>query len=136
MKAKNIIWMLCALLGQNIAQAADRFDNPPPEVKEVIVRINDAYVPSGFDSESESYVVVNGLFPNSCYQWKDALVVHKNEKNLHDVRAMAVVKQGLCLMVLIPYTKEVKLGKLKSGDHMIRFENGDGTYFEKPLHID
>jgi hypothetical protein len=45
-----------------------------PAVKEIVIGINDVFVPAGFDSESDAYVVVSGLFPNGCYQWKGASV--------------------------------------------------------------
>ena len=38
-------------------------------------------------------------------------------------------------MVLIPYTKEVAIGKLDKGSHTLRFMNGDGTYIEKKLDV-
>jgi hypothetical protein len=39
-------------------------------------------------------------------------------------------------MVLVPFQKEVRLGKFEAGKHTLRFENGDGTYFEKTLVIE
>lgn len=105
-----------------------------PAEKEVIVGINDAYVPGGFDSVSDVFVVVNGLFPNGCYRWARADVAHNG--TVHEVRSVAKVSQGLCLMVLVPFTKEVRLGAIGAGAHSIRFMNGDGTYLEKTLQIE
>jgi hypothetical protein len=39
-------------------------------------------------------------------------------------------------MVLVPFNKEVKLGKLNAGKHTLKFLNGDGTYLEKTLTIE
>lgn len=106
-------------------------ENP---TKEVIVGLNDVFVPGGFDSEADSYVVVSGVFPNGCYKWKGAEVRHNGYA--HEVISKAAVSQGMCLMVLVPFTKDVKLGKLETGKHTLRFLNGDGTYFEKNLVIE
>lgn len=133
MKKLFIIWIGIAL-GAASAMAEG---NPPSQgdAKEVVVGINDAYVPSGFDSTSESFVVVSGLFNNSCYKSKTAEVNHVGPL-LHEVRAKAMVTEGLCLMVLVPFHQEVQLGKLSVGDHSIHFVNGDGTYWEKHLTIE
>ena len=106
-----------------------------PTEKEVVVGVNDAYVPGGFDSTSDVFVVVNGLFPNSCYKWSRADINHADALT-HEVKSVAKVSQGMCLMVLVPFTKEVRLGVLGSGDHKVRFLNGDGTYLEKGLVIE
>lgn len=103
--------------------------------KEITVSISDAYIPGGFDSEADSYVVVNGLFPNGCYSWKGALVNHLTNTT-HEIQSKATVRQGGCIMVLVPFSKEVRLGKLQSGNHLLRFLNGDGTYLEKNMHIE
>lgn len=103
--------------------------------KEQVVGMNDAYIPSGFDSKSEAFVVVSGIFPSGCYQWKTGKVEHVSPV-LHEVRAVANMFEGLCIMVMVPYQKEVQLGKLAAGDHTIRFMNGDGTFFEKKLNIE
>lgn len=108
--------------------------NQPAE-KEVVVGVNDAYVPGGFDSSSDVYVVVNGLFPNGCYRWARAEVTHP-EQAVHEVRSIARVSQGMCLMVLVPFTKEVRVGVIGAGEHKVRLMNGDGTYLEKSLTIE
>ncbi len=103
--------------------------------KEVQIGINGAFVPAGFDSSSDVYVIVNGVFPNGCYRWSRAEVTHHG-KFAHQVKSFASVSQGMCIMVLIPFQKEVRLGKFAPGKHMLRFESGDGTYLEKELIVE
>jgi|SRR3989344_3506938 len=105
------------------------------EARDAIVQISDVYIPSHLTADSESYVVVYGLYSNSCYRWKDAIVMHREEEFEHIIEAHAMVQQGMCLMVLVPFSQEVKLGRLKMGTHMLRFINGDGTFFEKMMHV-
>jgi hypothetical protein len=101
---------------------------------EKVVAISDAYVPSGFDSTSDSFVVLNGWFPNSCFKLEKTEVKHVGPF-LHEVTTKALVTEGLCLAVIIPFHKEVQLGKLATGDHTLHFMNGEGTYLEKHLMI-
>lgn len=103
--------------------------------REVQIGINGVYVPGGFDSSSDVFVVVNGIFQNGCYKWKRADVDHKDAYN-HVVKSVASVSEGMCIMVLIPFQKEVRLGKFAPGKHTLRFENGDGTYLEKNMNIE
>lgn len=103
--------------------------------KDVTVSINDVFVPGGFDSEADSYVVVSGLFPNGCYHWKEAKVTNTGTYS-HDIQSVAAVNQGMCIMVLVPFTKEVRLGQLASGTHTLKFINGDGTYLQKTLVVE
>jgi hypothetical protein len=131
MTFKMILSVLAlSVVGMQAANAADY-----GETREQVVAINDAYIPSGFDSSSDAFAVVNGLFPNSCYRFRTAKVEHIGPA-LHEVRAYATVTEGLCLMVLVPYSKEVQLGKLAVGQHAIRFVSGDGTFWEKSLTIE
>lgn len=103
--------------------------------KEMPIGFNDVFVPGGFDSNSDSYVVLSGMFPNGCYKWSGADVSHEAD-NVHVISGAARVSQGMCPMVIIPFTKEVRLGKLGVGTHSIRVQNGDGTYLEKRLVIE
>lgn len=103
--------------------------------KDIQVGFSDAYIPSGFDSNSDAFIVANGIFPNGCYRWKDASVKNTSEMN-HEIRATASVSQGMCLMVLVPFSKEIRLGKLSVGNHVVRLMNGDGTFIEKQINIE
>jgi hypothetical protein len=102
--------------------------------REVFISINDVFVPSEAKSNGDSYVVVNGMYPNSCYRWSRSEVAHPSEFK-HSVRLAAMVSEGMCLMVLVPYNKEISLGQLSPGEHTLRFVNGDETYFERTLTI-
>ncbi len=129
---KTFAKLALALVGAIvISQAA----HAGAEEREVQVGFSDAFIPSGFDSNSDSFVVASGLFPNGCYRWKESDVRHPST-NVHEIRASATVSQGMCLMVLVPFTKEIHLGKLSIGNHAVRLINGDGTYIEKQLNIE
>lgn len=106
-----------------------------PAEKEVQIGISGAFVPGGFDSSSDAYVIVNGVFQNGCYKWKRADVSSTGEFT-HEIRSIATVTQGMCIMVLIPFQKDVRLGQLPTGKHILKFLNGDGTYLEKSLVVE
>ena len=112
------------------------FATQTQESIEVQIGINDVFVPGGFDAESDVYVVASGVFPNSCYSFKEAVVSQDKDTNIFSVNTMATVDQGMCLMVLVPFQKEVSLGVLGSGNHTIHFMSGDGTYLEKKIEIE
>lgn len=133
MKSLSAIFLSLLLGSSSLALASTRSDEAAK--REVVVGVSDAFVPGGFDSEADAYVVVSGIFQNGCYSWKRGDVTNKSEFE-HEIRSIATVSQGMCLMVLIPFQKEVKLGKLPSGKHALRFMNGDGTYMEKSLVVE
>lgn len=125
-----IMTVLMALTGLN-ASAIDIFEKNHKEV----VSVSDVYIPSGFDSGSDAFIVVNGFFNNGCYSWDGADVMLKDEFT-REVKVNANVREGLCTMALEPYTKEIRLGQLVAGTHTLRFDNGDGTYFEKSFEVE
>lgn len=107
----------------------------PPVSKDVTIALTDVFVPGGFDSSSDTYIVASGIFPNGCYKWKG--VSRKDVSAFeHELTSVASVSQGMCIQVLIPFTKEVRLGKLNAGTHTLRFLSGDGTFIEKSLAIE
>ncbi len=110
-------------------------DAASPVSKDVVIAINDIFVPGGFDSTSDAYVVVNGIFPNGCYKWKGA--TREDISNFeHEITSMASVSQGMCIQVLVPFTKDVRLGQLDAGTHTLRFKSNDGTYIQKNLVVE
>lgn len=120
--------VIAGLFGVSMANAA-------VDQKEVQVGFSDAFIPGGFDTNSDVFVVASGLFPNGCYRWNDSKVNHLDSRT-HEISASASVSQGMCIMVLVPFTKEIHLGKLEQGVHAVRLLNGDGTYIEKRLQIE
>lgn len=130
MKAlKTILTITAVILMPLMAEAKEG------DVHEKVVGAIDVYVPSGFDTSSDAFVVANGFFPHSCYKLKGAKVDHVSA-TLHEVTLLADVTEGLCLTVIIPFHKEVQLGRLAAGQHKVRFVNGDGTYMERNLTIE
>jgi len=105
-----------------------------PQTKDIAIGVNEVYIPGGLVANSDILVVASGLFPNGCYRWKGATVHHSDDFN-HEVQAYATVSQGMCIMVLVPFTKEIPLGKLVKGEHTLKFLNGDGTYLLKTMTI-
>jgi hypothetical protein len=129
MKIQSIVTALAIFGFAGVASAQNL------TVKEVAVSVTDAYIPSGFDSKSEAYVVVNGLFPNTCYALSEPKVDHKTATS-HEIQTMAKVTPGICIRVFVPFNKEISLGYLATGKHNIKFLADDGTYFEKSLVIE
>lgn len=127
---------LSILMSLVVALCAFNVSAEEVPAKEIVIGIHDAFVPGGFDSESDVYIVASGLFPNSCYSWQAAKVTTDKQANITEVKATALVSQGMCLMVLVPFSKEIHLGVLGSGEHKVRFMAGDGTYLEKTISIE
>ena len=99
------------------------------------IGVSDVYVPSNFDSRSDAFVVVSGFFPHSCYKLTEAKVSHVRD-NVHEIRIYAEVTEGLCLTVIVPFHKEVQIGKLSVGEHTLRFLSDDGTRMERKITIE
>jgi len=101
---------------------------------EQIVGVSDVYVPNGFDTNAEAFVVVNGLFPNGCYKIKEVRVRNVGSMT-QEITTSATVTEGLCLTVIVPFHHEARLGQLAAGVHKLRFLNGDKTFIEKEILI-
>jgi hypothetical protein len=97
------------------------------------LNVNNVVIPSGFDN-SDATAFISGLYPNSCYSW-DKAEVKDVDATTHEVRSFAKVRGGMCLMVIIPFTEEIHLGRLDAGHHTLRFMNGDGTFLEKTVDV-
>jgi hypothetical protein len=131
MKTSTAVFLSIASLMISISAKAA----PAPASKEVTVALNDIFVPGGFDSASESYVVVNGIFPNGCYKWKGATRTDVTDLE-HEITPVATVSSGMCIQVLVPFMKDIRLGRLSVGSHVLRFLSNDGTFIEKNLTIE
>ncbi len=105
------------------------------DVHEEIVAINDISIPAQFHSESEVYIFVFGWLPSSCYELKEIKIEHLSA-TLHQVSARALVVEAICLAIIIPFQREIHLGKMVAGEHILRFLNNNGTSWEEKLRIE
>ena len=130
---KNSLKVLLAVLSFSFASVV-LADNAPV-TKEVVIAVNNVFVPAGFDSQTDAYVVLSGIFPNGCYQWSRSQVKDVTTFE-HEITSVATVSQGMCIQVLIPFSRDVKLGKLATGKHNLKFLSNDGTYLEKNMVVE
>lgn len=105
-----------------------------PLANEVQIRINTVIVSGPYDPNTDVSVAVQGLFQNSCYAWSRAEVRNIDDYN-HEIKTFASVQQSPCLMILTPFEQEIHFGRLLSGEHNLKFLNGDGTYLEDSLSV-
>lgn len=131
---KHTLTMIALVTGMGFSAASHAAD--APKSHEQTIGISEAYIPGGFSSDTDAYVVVSGMFPNSCYHFSRADVRDGIVAMTHEVRLYANVAEGLCLMVQVPFTQEVRLGQLERGEHTLRFVNGDNTFFERKIVIE
>lgn len=127
MKSLIIALMLLGSAGQTVTAEI--------VTKELPITVSDVLIPSRVSRDTDVNAVVSGMFSNTCYRWSRG-EVKKESANRLTIRAYAWVEQTMCLMVLVPYTKEINIGKLPAGEYTLRFINGDDTYFEKTLTVD
>jgi hypothetical protein len=87
-----------------------------------------AYIPSGFDDNDITEIVIDGLFPNTCYQVGATDVFVDHDQRLITIGNEAVeAKNQICLMWLVHYQKTIPLGRLNVGQYEVRFKSGDKT---------
>lgn len=102
-----------------------------PTLGEVTVELTKAYVPQGFDNNDVTKIVVEGVFRNSCYRLGPTEVDLNRSTSEITITQKAYLYKGICLMVLVPYSKTVDLGILTSTG---RYQIFDGKK-QKPLGI-
>lgn len=127
------VLVMTMVVASGLWGASAQADEMPPD-RDVVVGVNEALLPATGRVGQNIVAVISGIFPNGCYRWKGAQIANP-EPDLREVRAVASVSQGMCIMVLIPFTKEISLGSFTEGEHAIRFVGGDGTFLEKKIRI-
>lgn len=132
--AKTILSLLSVSLFTGVSFADSYKPKDYVTVKEVVMNINDVYFLDELKTEKPVRFVVNGMFPNSCYSFGRIEVGHESDSK-HSVKVIANVLQGICAMVLSPYTQEDSLGLLKAGKHTVLFLSSDGVASEKSILV-
>lgn len=110
---KKLTYLMCALsLALGLGQLANAQANSD---KVVTVELSQAYIPQGFDNNDVTKVVVEGFFPNTCYKVKKqeaADVKIDQDKKLIQVSQKAYVYNQMCLMMIVPFSETVEVGKI------------------------
>jgi hypothetical protein len=128
---KNALLLSLVFVSASFASAS-----PADVHKEVTVPVTDVYVPEVVPRDTDAKVILTGMFQNSCYRWSRAEVTSPTEL-IHEIKAKADVNMStMCLMVLVPFTKEVNLGRLNPGEHTLRFTSSDDTFFERKMTVE
>lgn len=108
----------------------------PLSEKEILFYVSDTIVPSKVKAHEEVKAVVSGFMPNSCYSYSRSKV-EKDEKGKEiSISTFAIVRPGTCLSVIVPFTKEVKLGTLEYGEYKVKFLGPDETSTEKTMIVE
>lgn len=101
---------------------------------EALLLVTEALIPQGQNARSVAVAEIQGLFPNDCYAF-ERVDVSSPQDFVHEVRLVATVREGMCLLYVTPFQRQVPLGQLEAGTHLIRFMNPDGTAIERTVDI-
>jgi hypothetical protein len=88
------------------------------ENEEVVINVDNIFIPKGFDSNDDSEITLTGYLPNTCYVRAKAKTDIVGEKIAIEVSATKVNDRN-CIMAVVPFILPVKLGVLKTGTHDI-----------------
>lgn len=117
MEAKMKKWIVLSLLMPMMAAAVEEINFTP----------NQVFAPVGFDNNDNAQIVLDGVFPNTCYKVADADVKIDKKRFKIEVREKALYYKGsVCLYMLVPYFKTLNLGVLAEGQYQIRVRQSDG----------
>jgi len=101
---------------------------------EIAVPIEDIYVPTGFDSNDTSEVIISGYLPNLCHKSPATKTTIKG--NNIDIQVTALKYHStnpMCPEMVVPFLETVKVGLLDKGNYSITV-NGK-TPFKKTSKI-
>jgi len=102
--------LVCSMM--IFGSAAAMAETDPVKVPEIFNKI---YIPIGFDSNDHIQVVGEGIHQTSCFRNAEAQV-HVDQQNMRiELDPQAYQYNGICLQVLVPFTKIVDIGILKTG---------------------
>ncbi len=110
---KLIVIMSLLLSGVVIAQEGGE----GPSLVDTV--FSGSYIPIGFDSNDQIQFVAEGVFPNSCYRKGPVEVVIDEEAKRINLSSQSYVYSGMCLQVLVNYSKVINVGVLSPGTYSI-----------------
>jgi len=89
--------------------------------------VTDLYIPTGFDDNDNSEIVVAGVFPSACYKTGPSEIwIHRETSEIY-IAVNAYEYEGICAQVLTPFLQTIKLGFLKAGDYTVHITHSNLT---------
>jgi hypothetical protein len=86
----------------------------------VPVRVQDLFVPAGFDANDEAMAVLDGYLPNACYRLAHSTATYDSGERAYRVTQYAWLHGGpICLQIATPFTTEVRLGVVPAGGYRV-----------------
>ncbi|MCM0607165.1 MAG: hypothetical protein KA715_13830 [Xanthomonadaceae bacterium] len=99
------------------------------EIKKLIIKPSQIFIPVGFDNNDNSQVIMGGFYPNTCYKYSTPLVSIDQNKNRVFITNRANYRTDeKCMDILVPYTATVNIGALDAGKHDIFLEEEFGKF--------
>lgn len=122
------------LLSMILAAATPALAQEYPQ-HEIPITPREVYVPTNLKPNTAAYLIVSGYYSNSCSHWGHARIEDKTPL-FHEVTLFAKVSQAMCLMVITPYTRQIELGQLQPGEHVLRLITADGQYYDRTFYVE
>jgi hypothetical protein len=98
---------------------------------EAMVPVDHIYVPTGFDSNDSSEVIVTGFLPNMCHKSPSHKVEINGDKiNIKVTSLYYHESNPFCPEVIVPFTESVTLGVMDKGNYQITV-NGKSPWTKK-----
>ncbi len=92
------------------------------QVTTKLVPVTHVYVPSGFDDNDSSEVIISGYLPDSCYKAPKSQFIIEGNKIIVTVSAIHV--SGIdCSDMIVPFIETVRLGALKAIQYQVIVNN-------------
>ncbi len=86
-----------------------------------IIEPENIFIPSGFDSNDNVQIIVNGILPNPCYKVQGIETKLNQKSKKIEIKIIGARTVGdICITILSEYTEVVNLGKLTTGKYKIK----------------
>lgn len=83
------------------------------------------FIPTGFDDNDTSEIVVAGILPNACYTTAKGTVRVDEANREITITPKARIAPGPCLQVVVPYSTVFELGILPMGSYKVKVAGSD-----------
>ena len=99
------------------------------EVVSVDFAPDSVFVPTGFDDNDNSQIVLDGEFPSTCFRVMDTKVKVDKTKKVIEVTDKALYYKGqTCMDMQVSYFKSIQLGILASGSYSVKVKEAGGVF--------